>query len=184
MIARMSASSDATARPARQPLVAVCGTSDASEHEYAAAYEVGGLLAQAGAIVTCGGLAGVMEGAARGAHDSGGMSLGFLPSSDPRAVNDFVTIPIATGLGELRNGLIVNSCHAAIFIGAGYGTLNELALALRRFTVPVAHLKSWEIRAPGSSTPDTTAYAAQTPVDAVNWILQRLSETATSDDGS
>ena len=95
------------------------------------AERTGRLLAQRGAIVLCGGLGGVMEAAARGAQANGGTTVGILPGTDPAAANPHIDVPIATGLGEMRNFLIVRAAHALIAIGGGIGTLSELALAQR-----------------------------------------------------
>jgi uncharacterized protein (TIGR00725 family) len=124
--------------------VAVVGPGDASKTELAAAEAVGRGLAQAGAIVVCGGLQGVMEAVARGASEAGGTAVGLLPGSDRAAGNEWLTIAIPTGLGELRNGLTVRSADAVIAVGGAYGTLSEIALALKT-RVPVIGLETWEI---------------------------------------
>src|SRR5437867_4201785 len=91
----------------RVPYVAVVGPGDATEEEAAAARAVGAAVAQHGAVLVCGGRAGVMEAASRGAREAGGTVLGILPGPDRREANDFVDVAVATGMGELRNGLIV-----------------------------------------------------------------------------
>jgi uncharacterized protein (TIGR00725 family) len=111
--------------------VAVVGPAEASASELAVAEEVGARLAQAGAVVVCGGLGGVMEAACRGAKSRRGVTVGLLPGLDRSAANGWVDVAIATGLGELRNGLIVRASDALIAIGGGEGTLSEIALALR-----------------------------------------------------
>lgn len=112
-------------------MIAVLGASEASSEQQGIAYEVGRLLAKAGVVLVCGGGKGVMEAACRGAWEAGGTTVGLLPGLDSREHNGWVTIPIATGLGELRNGLIVRACEAAIAIGGGAGTLSEIGLAAK-----------------------------------------------------
>lgn len=126
------------------PYVAIVGASEASETEAVTAETVGRLLGSAGAIVVCGGTGGVMAAGCRGATDAGGTAVGILPGVDRGTANEWVTVAIPTGLGELRNGVIVRSADAVIAIGGGYGTLSEVAFALQR-GVPVVGLGTWEI---------------------------------------
>ena len=114
-----------------KPIVAVVGGSSCNAAEAAAAEQVGRLLAAAGAIVICGGLTGVMEAVARGVRAGGGLSIGILPGNDPGDANPHIDVPLATGMGEMRNALIVRAAGALIAIGGGYGTLSEIALAVR-----------------------------------------------------
>lgn len=125
-------------------VVAVVGPSEASAEEARAASAVGAALAARDVIVVCGGLGGVMEAACAGARSAGGTTIGLLPGTDRAAANRFVSFAIPTGLGELRNGLIVRACDALIAVGAGYGTLSEIALALRA-EKRVVGVGSWEI---------------------------------------
>jgi len=124
--------------------VAVVGASVASEDQAAVAHRVGSELSQAGAIVITGGGGGVMAAASQGAREAGGRVVGILPGMDRRAANPWVEIALATGLGELRNGLIVRSADVVIAVGGAYGTLSEIALALAAGT-PVIGLKTWTI---------------------------------------
>jgi uncharacterized protein (TIGR00725 family) len=105
---------------------------------------VGRELASAGAVVVCGGLGGVMEAACRGAREAGGQTVGILPGTDRAAANAFVDIAIPTGLGEARNALVVRAADALIAVGGGYGTLSEIALALKAGK-RVVGLDSWDI---------------------------------------
>lgn len=114
-----------------KPIIAVVGGGSCSRDEAAAAELVGKLLAQHGAIVLCGGLGGVMEAVAKGAKANGGTTVGILPGADAEAANPYIDIPLATGLGEMRNFLIVRAAQALIAIGGGIGTLSEIALAQR-----------------------------------------------------
>jgi len=124
--------------------VAVVGAGEATEEELAVAEEVGARLAAAGAVVVTGGLGGVMEAASRGATQAGGSAVGLLPGLDRAAANPWVTIALATGLGELRNGLVARAADAVIAIGGAYGTLSEIALALKAGK-PVVGVGSWPI---------------------------------------
>ena len=123
--------------------IAVCGASQADAALLALAETVGRRLAEAGALVLCGGLGGVMAAVCRGARTANGLTIGFLPGQDAAAANDAVLIPIATGLGEARNMLLINSAEAVIAIGGAWGTLSEIALA-RRAGLTVIGLQSWQ----------------------------------------
>jgi hypothetical protein len=128
----------------RTPYVAVVGPGEASPEELHAAEEVGAGLAAAGAVVVTGGLGGVMEAACRGARSRRGRTLGILPGDDRDDANGWVEIAVATGLGELRNGLVVRAADAVVAIGGGHGTLSEIALALK-LGRPVVGLGTWEV---------------------------------------
>jgi len=123
---------------------AVVGASVASEDQEAVAHRVGRELAQAGAIVITGGGGGVMAAASQGAREAGGRVVGILPGEDRGAANPWVEIALTTGLGELRNGLIVRSADVVIAVGGAYGTLSEIALALAAGT-PVVGVDTWAI---------------------------------------
>jgi uncharacterized protein (TIGR00725 family) len=114
-----------------RPIVAVVGGSDCTSAEAALAEELGRRLAQRGAVVVCGGLTGVMESVAKGVRAAGGLTIGILPGSDARDANAYIDVPLATGMGEMRNALIVRVAGAIVAIGGGTGTLSEIALALR-----------------------------------------------------
>lgn len=122
-----------------KPIIAVIGGSTCTDQEATLAEETGRLLARRGAIVLCGGLGGVMEAVARGVKTNGGTTVGILPGNDPAAANRYIDVPLATGMGEMRNALIVRAAHAVIAIGGGWGTLSEVALA-QRIGTPVAGL--------------------------------------------
>jgi uncharacterized protein (TIGR00725 family) len=126
------------------PYVAVVGPGEASAQELHDAEEIGAGLAAAGAVVVTGGLGGVMEAACRGARSKRGRTLGILPGDDRDAANGWVEIAVATGMGELRNGLVVRSADALVAVGGGHGTLSEIALALKTGR-PVVGLGSWEV---------------------------------------
>jgi hypothetical protein len=112
-------------------LIAVVGGSSCTPAEAELAAAAGRLIAGRGAILLCGGLGGVMEAACRGAKEAGGPTVGILPGDDPRAANAYVDVPLATGMGEMRNALIVRAAAGVVAIGGGWGTLSEIALAQR-----------------------------------------------------
>jgi uncharacterized protein (TIGR00725 family) len=128
----------------RTPYVAVVGPGEASSQELHSAEDVGAGLAVAGAVVVTGGLGGVMEAACRGARSRRGHTLGILPGSDREAANGWVEIAVATGMGELRNGLVVRSADALVAVGGAYGTLSEVALALK-IGRPVVGVRTWQV---------------------------------------
>ncbi len=127
-----------------RPYVAVVGGSEYVEEDYRAAEEVGREIARAGGFLLCGGRSGVMEAACRGAKELGGTTIGFLPGDDRVTANDYVDIALPTGLGEMRNMLIVTASDAVIAIGGEFGTLSEIAFALR-IGKPVIGLGTWEL---------------------------------------
>lgn len=120
------------------------GPGSASADEQEAAVAVGGAAARAGAVVVCGGLGGVMEAACRGAKEHGGATLGILPGLDREAANPYVDVAVATGLGEARNALVVRAADSLVAVGGAYGTLSEIALALKAGK-RVVGLGSWQI---------------------------------------
>ena len=142
--------------------VAVCGASEASESQLAAAREVGKLLAQAGAVVINGGLAGVAGAASEGAAKAGGTVVGLLPDAHRAGANENLTIALPTGMGQGRNVLIVTAAQAVIAIGGGWGTLSEIAIA-KRLGRPVVTLDSWPI---------TGLESVATPAEAVQKALE------------
>ncbi len=123
-------------------IIAVIGDSSCSPEEAKVAGSVGELLAQRGATIICGGLGGVMEAVCRGAKSKGGLTIGVLPGEDPSMANPYVDIPIVTGIGYARNMAVVKSAQAVIAIGGNYGTLSEIAYALKS-NIPVIGLNTW-----------------------------------------
>lgn len=115
-------------RPVR---IGVIGSGSADDELRAAARGVGRALARARALVVCGGLGGVMEAAAEGAAEEGGVVLGFLPGGDPDAAAPGVTVPVATDMGQARNVLVVRASEAVVAVGGAWGTRNEAALCLK-----------------------------------------------------
>jgi uncharacterized protein (TIGR00725 family) len=153
-----------------RPYVAVIGSGDASDEQLALGEQVGSEVARAGAILVCGGLGGVMEAACRGAKLNGGTTVGILPGSDHRAANTHVDIAVATGLGEARNAIVVASADAVVAIGGEFGTLSEIAFALRAGK-PVVGLGTWELRRGGQ--PVDGVVPAEDPARAVDLALRQ-----------
>ncbi len=125
-------------------IVGVIGAGECEAELEAAAREVGRLIAQRGVALVCGGLAGVMEAAARGAKEAGGVTLGLLPKDDRGDANPYIDLAVPTGMGEGRNFLIIRAAEALIAIGGGYGTLSEIALALKTGKRVVGLKTTWQ----------------------------------------
>jgi hypothetical protein len=133
--------------------VGVVGSGEADPVTDGIAERIGRELAQAGAVLVCGGLGGVMEAACRGAAGAGGLTVGLLPGLEHRAANRWVSAVIPTGLGELRNGLIVRASEVVIAIGGEYGTLSEVAFALK-LGRPVVGVSTWTLTRPDGAPDD------------------------------
>jgi uncharacterized protein (TIGR00725 family) len=127
----------------RRPQIAVVGAGEAGAELLEAAEQVGAGLAHAGAVLVCGGLGGVMEAACRGAREAGGLTVGLLPGTDRGAANPFLDVAVPTGMGEMRNAVVVRAGEAVIAVGGGFGTLAEIGLALKART-PVVGIATWE----------------------------------------
>ncbi|MDP9023199.1 MAG: TIGR00725 family protein [Actinomycetota bacterium] len=154
-----------------QPYIAVVGTGTPDAAFEALAEDVGRHVALAGGVLVCGGLEGVMAAASRGAAEAGGLALGILPGSDRRAANRWVQVAVATGVGELRNALLVRAADVMIAIGGGFGTLSEIAFAVKT-GVPVVGLRTWDLARAGA--PDAIEVASDAP-DAVRRALRHAS---------
>lgn len=135
------------------------------------AEDVGAGVARAGALLVCGGLDGVMAAASKGARAAGGQVVGVLPGTDRAEANPYVTVAIPTGMGELRNALVVRAADAVIAVGGGYGTLSEIGFALKTGR-PVAGLQTWEVRRSG--VVDEGVIVVSTAADAVAAVLAAL----------
>lgn len=153
------------------PQIAVVGPGDAQARELQLACGVGRLLAERGAVVVTGGLGGVMAAVCEGVSVVGGTSIGLLPGTDRTAANSFVSIPVATGLGEGRNLLVVQTADVVVAIGCSPGTLSEIALASCHGK-PVVLLASYpDDLVPGCVT-------AATPREAVDLAFGFLADQA------
>jgi uncharacterized protein (TIGR00725 family) len=146
----------------------VIGPGEARPEELEAAEEVGRLVAEAGAVLVCGGLGGVMEAACRGARSAGGLTLGILPGRDRREANPYVEVAVPTGLGEARNTIVVRSADAVVAVGGAYGTLSEIAFALKAGT-PVVGIHTWELSRGGEA--DSGVVQAASAAEAVRTAL-------------
>jgi len=143
----------------------VIGGGECDAETYEIARTVGAAIAARGFLLVCGGLAGVMEAACRGAQEAGGVTLGILPGTEKGDANPFVDIAVPTGLGHARNVLVVNSSDALIAIGGGAGTLSEIALGLKTGK-PVVGIRTWPL--PGNVVPMEEGEAA------VAWVVGQI----------
>jgi uncharacterized protein (TIGR00725 family) len=170
-----------------RPYIGVVGSSEGTPVQRELAREVGTRLARAGAIVVCGGLSGVMEAVCVGAKEGGGLTIGILPGSERHAANPHVDVALATGLGELRNGLIVRFSDALIAVGGGWGTLSEIAFAMRTGR-PVVALAGWEETLDGRSAHLVSGEAklrrAEDPQGAVDIAISAAGAPGRSSEGS
>lgn len=130
---------------------------------------VGAELGRRGIKLVCGGGAGVMEAVCRGAKSTGGTTVGILPSGDSRDANQWVDIPIPTGMGQARNVIVVRSGSAVIAIGGRYGTLSEIGHALKA-GIPVIGLNTWQLSK--DDTTDPTIIVATDAIDAVEKAVE------------
>ncbi|HMA04545.1 MAG TPA: TIGR00725 family protein [Methanomicrobiales archaeon] len=132
--------------------IAVIGKEECTGEEYGAARAAGSRIAEGHAVLICGGRGGVMEGACRGARESRGVTVGILP--DTGKGNPYLDVVIRTDMGYGRNAIVVQSADAVVAIGGGYGTLSEIAIALRAGK-RVFGYHTWEIDGvEGCDTPE------------------------------
>ncbi len=111
--------------------IAVIGSGGAKGEVYEMAERVGEEIAKAGCTLVCGGLGGVMEASARGAKRFKGVTVGILPGFDGSEANEYIDIKVVTAASHARNAMIVRTADALIAVGGRYGTLSEIALALK-----------------------------------------------------
>jgi uncharacterized protein (TIGR00725 family) len=150
-------------------IVAVVGGGICSKEEANIAEAVGRELAGRGVMLVCGGLGGVMEAACRGAKAAGGTTIGVLPGYSRHDANRYVDVPIVTGLGEARNSIVVRTGQAVIAIGGEYGTLSEIAYALK-LGIPVVGVRTWRLSKPGFA-PLREIVEVDSPVEAADRAL-------------
>ncbi|MDY6973099.1 MAG: TIGR00725 family protein [Thermodesulfobacteriota bacterium] len=122
--------------------IGVIGAGTCPDATYQLARNLGFEIGKEGWVLICGGLRGVMEGAARGCSEAGGMTVGLLPGLEKESANPYIQVPIPTGLGEGRNLLVVRASDVLVSIAGGYGTLSEIALALK-IDKPVIGIETW-----------------------------------------
>lgn len=149
-------------------IVAVVGGGVCSPGETALAEAVGRGLAEAGATLICGGMGGVMAAACRGAKAVGGLTIGVLPGYHATDANPHVDVPVVTGMGEARNVIIVRTASAVIAVGGEFGTLSEIAFALKLGRLVIG-LGTWELAREGQ--PTQAIIRAQTAGEAVRLAL-------------
>ncbi len=159
---------------ARRLQISVIGASQGEEEILGDAEEVGRRVAEAGAVLVCGGRTGVMEAASKGASEAGGTVVGILPTLSPADANPYVTHAVATGIGEARNLAVVASGQAVIAVGGEWGTLSEIAYA-RKLGRPVVAIQSWALR--NRSGTDLGIVEADSPERAVEAALSSAVET-------
>lgn len=148
--------------------IGVIGGQFCSEEESRIAFELGRLLAERGAVIVCGGLGGVMEAACKGAREAGGTTIGILPGPFRSDANPYVDHAIATDMGQARNAIIVRTADAVVAVGGEYGTLSEIAMALKMGKKVVA-ISSWEIANKGAT--DEKIIRAADPEEAAEAVL-------------
>ena len=158
--------------------ISVIGSSEASPEAMLLAEAVGRELGLRGITVVTGGLGGVMEAASMGAKKAGSVTIGIIPGIDPSEANDYVDIPICTGIGYARNIIVVRSGRAVIAVSGAFGTLSEIAQALGD-NIPVIGLNTWSVSRNGQE--DMSIILAKDPIDAVDKALDAvLTRDATS----
>lgn len=148
-----------------ETLIGVIGSASPSPRGYALALEVGSLVARAGYTLICGGLGGVMEGASRGCRESGGTVIGLLPGAEAGSGNPYLTYALPTNLGHARNVLIAHAASGLIAVEGAYGTLSEIAVALKLGRPVVGLHTPWEV--PGLKR-------AEHPAQALDLLLSCL----------
>ncbi len=145
--------------------IGIIGAGLCDDNTKEAAEAVGRLVAERDAILYCGGLGGVMEAAAKGANEAGGITVGILPGVKASDANRYITIPVVTGMSHARNVILVRSCEGIISVGGSYGTLSEIALALKMWK-PVVGIGTWK-------NLDEIHYVS-TPEEAVDKVFELL----------
>jgi len=135
---------------AARPVIGVIGSGRAvSPEQFQLAYDVGKLSAQRGAVLVCGGLGGLMEAAAKGAHENEGFVVGILPTADKADANPYVDLAVPTGLGIGRNAVITHTADVVIAFPGAFGTLSEIAMALDERKSVVFLPGAWDLRKAG-----------------------------------
>ncbi len=147
-------------------IIAVIGTGESSPKAEKIAKEVGCEIAKKKAILINGGLGGVMEASAKGAKSYGGTTIGILPGMNASDANPYIDIALPTGMGDMRNILIVRSANAIIAVNGSFGTLSELAIAIK-LAKPVIGIDTWDI--------SENIIVVNTPLEAVSEAIDAIS---------
>ena len=146
--------------------ISVIGGQEADAEARRLAFEVGREIGARGHVLICGGRDGVMREACRGAKEAGGLTIGILPGDDATDANEFVDVPLPTGIGYARNVFVASAGEAVIAIDGSIGTLSEIAFALQSGR-PVIGLATWELRDAGGGRPPIRRVTdAKSAVDA------------------
>jgi uncharacterized protein (TIGR00725 family) len=159
--------------------ISVIGASEGEPEILRDAEAVGRGIAEAGAVLVCGGLTGVMEAASKGAAEAGGTVLAVLPTLSPADANPYVSHAVATGTGHARNLAVVASGEAVIAVGGEWGTLSEIAYA-RKLGRPVVTIQSWPLK--NRAGTDLGIVEAETPEEAVRTALSAAVLEPSSDE--
>ncbi len=153
-------------------IIGVIGGEACSPAEGETAYAVGREIASRGHTLVCGGRGGVMRESCRGARSADGVTVAILPGDDRSDMNEFVTIPIVTGIGYARNTIIPRTADALVAVGGRYGTLNEISFALI-VGKPVVTMGSWDLTLPdGAATPLVVCEDAGAAIDTCERLAQ------------
>jgi len=157
------------------PIIGVMGSAVCTDAEGKLAERVGEVIAQRGGIVLCGGGSGIMKAVCMGAKRGGGITIGIMPGSDryESPPNEFVDIPIFTGMSDGRNSINAKTSEVVIAIAGSYGTLSEIGLALKNGKKVVA-LESWELYRRGKSPENY--FPVQSAEEAVELAFSFLDE--------
>lgn len=158
----------------------MCGPAEATPEERARARRVGELLAERGVTVLCGGGGGVMAAVAAGVRDRAGLVIGVRPDDGTAPAPVELSASLVTNMGQARNAILVWSADAVIAVGGSWGTLSEVALAMRRGGIPVVVLGGWRV-VDAEGVPIPGPVHAATPEDAVRLALDGASEPAHPD---
>ena len=144
--------------------ISVFGGRNITPEVYGKSVEIGRLLAQEEFLVFCGGGKGVMEAISKGVSKSGGTVIGILKGKELEEGNDYLTIPIATGMDIARNAVLAYNCDAAIAISGQYGTMSEIAYAFQ-LDKPVIGYQTWDIN---------NVIQAESPEDVISKLKKEL----------
>ncbi|MBU8932773.1 MAG: TIGR00725 family protein [candidate division Zixibacteria bacterium] len=151
----------------RKPVVAVVGAGKCSKKLRDIAAVIGKYVAEQGGVIVCGGMGGVMEGAARGAKEAGGVTIGILPTQDKNDANEFIDYVIPTGFGEARNIMVIRSADGVVALPGKYGTLSEMAFALQ-MKKPLVSVSAWKLG-------DEIRHV-ETPEEAAKLVMELIEE--------
>jgi uncharacterized protein (TIGR00725 family) len=149
----------------KQTIIGIIGAGDASVEERNIAQEVGKEIARNGCTLLCGAMGGVMEASCQGAKSHGGTTIGILPGTSKAGCNPYIDYPIVTGMGHGRNIIVASSSDAIIAIGGSFGTLSEIAFALR-LKIPIIGIKTWDV--------SSDIQKAETPQQAVFMAIKLI----------